>query len=128
MSLRALLPLTLALSLASPLALASEDDHDRPQHFEGKEAETLEQALKNFAEYNKKLRKLLKQDELSAQEMQKVHKLTYTLENALGKMDEEIDGLKENLEAVHLASERADEDTVRGKGEAYLSTAREIKK
>lgn len=126
MSLRVVLPLTLALSLASPLALASDDEHERAEHFEGKQAETLEQALENFAEYNKKLRKLVEKDELSAKEMQKVHKLTYTLENALGKMDEEIDGLKENLEAVHLASERADQDTVRGKGEAYLSTSRKL--
>ena len=128
MFVRTFLPLTLSLILASPLALASEDEHERAEHFEGKPAETLEEALNNFAQYNKKLRTLLKQDELSAKEMQKVHKLTYTLENALGKMDEEIDGLEENLEAVHLASERADEETVRGKGEAYLSTARKIKK
>lgn len=111
----------LALSLTAPVSAS-----ERPEHFEGKPAETLDQALANFSEYHDKLAQVLAQDSLSAEDLQKVHKLTYTLENALEKMRDELDDLADTLEAVHLASESADIETVRESGKAYLDTSRKI--
>ncbi|WP_100638903.1 DUF6746 family protein [Marinobacter salexigens] len=106
--------------LISVPALASDDDH-----FKGVPANTLEQAVANFSEYNNKLEKVLAGD-LTPEAMNEVHQLTYTLENALQKLDDEIDELEDTLEKVHKASERADPDTVRTAGEQYLSNSRKI--
>ena len=103
-------------------AFASDSDH-----FKGHPANTLEQAIANFSEYNSKLEKVLAGD-LTPEAMNEVHLLTYTLENALQKLDDEIDALEDTLEKVHKASERADTDTVRSAGEQYLSNSREIVK
>lgn len=116
---KAWLPLAgLLLALATP-ALADE----RPDHFKGEPAETLEQALSNLSEYNAKLSELLAKDDLTPVDMHEVHQLTYTLENALQRLDREVDSLAETLEEVHLASESADSGTVREQGKAYLQKA-----
>ncbi len=106
----------------APLAWAEE----RPEHFEGKPAETLEQAVANFSEYNAKLAELLAQEKLSPADLHKVHQLTYTLENALARINDEFDGLADTLEAVHLASESADAETVKTQGRLYLDTAGQV--
>lgn len=108
-------------------ALADEgDDHgqddDRAEHFEGEEAANLEEAVANLVAYNDRLEELLKQDELSAEDMNQIHNYSYTLENALQKVQEETQTVAANLEEVHLASERMDEETVRAQGEVYLET------
>ncbi len=111
---------TAVLVLAGPVSgLASE----RPEHYKGEPAETLEQAVANFAEYNDKLAAILAQDKLTPEDLHQVHQLTYTLENALQRMDSELDGLAEALEEVHLASEKADRDRVKTRGGDYLETA-----
>ncbi|WP_309044120.1 DUF6746 family protein [Marinobacter sediminicola] len=94
-------------------------------HFKGQPANTLEQAVANFSEYNNKLEKVLA-GELTPEAMNEVHQLTYTLENALQKLDDEIDALEDTLEKVHKASEHADPDTVRTAGEQYLSNSRKM--
>jgi hypothetical protein len=99
---------------------------DDYEHFEGKPSENLEQAVKNFSEYNNKLEAILGKGELSMQDMGEIHELTYTLENALKRIDEEVDNLEETLESVHVASETGDTDTVQSKGERYLSTSRQL--
>lgn len=104
----------------APLAFSEEVDH-----FEGQSAETLQQAVSNFKEYNQKLDKILGGD-LTPEDMNNVHQLTYTLENALGKINEEFDALAETLETIHLASERADSDAVKTNGEKYLSVSRQV--
>lgn len=106
--------------LLTPFAFA-----DEVEHFKGKPAETLEQAVSNFKEYNQKLEQILK-GELSPEAMNEVHQLTYTLENALGKINEEFDTLAETLESIHLASERADANTVKASGQQYLDVSRQV--
>jgi len=96
---------------------------DRPDHFKGKPAETLEQAVANFSEYNGKLAKILAKDTLSPKELHLVHELTYTLENALEKINAEFVELAKMLETVHMASETADAKTVKHQGLRYLNTA-----
>ncbi|MDO6441854.1 DUF6746 family protein [Marinobacter sp. 2_MG-2023] len=119
--LRNISAITASLLIALP-ALASDTDH-----FKGKAANTLEQAVSNFSEYNQKLEEVLAGD-LSPEAMHEVHQLTYTLENALQKLDDEIDELEETLEKVHKASEHADPDTVRSAGKEYLVNSRKIVK
>jgi len=113
----ALLAITLAttgLLFAAPAAAAE------VEHYEGKEAKTLEQAVANLREYNQRLAALLDKEELTAAELEQVHRLTYTLENALKRINTELGSIAGNLETVHLASERQEPDTVRSKGRAYL--------
>ena len=99
---------------------------DRPGHYEGKPAETLEQAVANFSEYNTRLEAILERGELSSSDLHEVHRITYTLENALHKLEEEVEGLAEVLEEVHLASENADAATVEFRGREYLQMSRRI--
>lgn len=99
-------------------------DHERPDHYQGEPSETLEQAVANFSEYNQKLESLLAQDELSARQLNEVHQLTYTLENALEKIQEELVDLAEVLEEVHVGSETSDESAVLTRGAVYLERAR----
>ncbi|MFA5632348.1 MAG: DUF6746 family protein [Porticoccaceae bacterium] len=99
---------------------------DRPDHFHGKSADTLEAAVANFSEYNEKLAALLAKDDLEPVDMAQVHELTYTLENALEKISEELDELADTLEEVHVASEKLDAEVVKTQGQKYLETARKI--
>ena len=96
-------------------------------HFEAKPAETLTQAVANFAEYNDKLRAIL-DGKVTDSDMADVHQLTYTLENALKKINEEMSTLAVTLEEVHQASEKLDRDAVLKHGRAYLSVADEVVK
>ncbi len=114
-----------ALTATTP-ALA--DDDDRYQHFKGQPAKTLDQALFNLANFNAKLAELMKDGELTPEDMATVHQLSYTLENALQKLDEEVDTLQDVLEEVHLASESMDYDTVKEQAKVYLETSAKIVK
>ncbi|WP_341939521.1 DUF6746 family protein [Marinimicrobium sp. C2-29] len=111
---RSLLVSAFSLLVAAP-ALAD----DRVDHFEGKPAETLEQAVRHLSEYSKQLESLVEGD-LSNADMGEIHQITYTLENALAKLDTDLNELAETLEEVHIASETADKETVKQSGKTYL--------
>lgn len=121
MKLMTTLALVGALAFAAP-ALADE----RPDHFEGKLAPTLEAALANLAEYNPRLAALVEKDTLAPEDLHRVHELTYTLENALETLASEHARLAEVLEEVHLASETNDPETVKRSGRAYLEHSRRL--
>ncbi|SFR65950.1 hypothetical protein SAMN05216203_2290 [Marinobacter daqiaonensis] len=104
----------------SGLSLATE-----VEHYEGKSANSLPEAVTNFSEYNEKLEKVL-QGELTPEDLNEIHQLTYTLENAIARMEEELEHLAETLEEVHLASESANTGTVSEQGSAYLEKARQL--
>ncbi|MGM0564128.1 MAG: DUF6746 family protein [Pseudomonadota bacterium] len=106
----------LALSALSFSLLASE----RPDHFSGKKAETLEEAVEHLDEYGDRLEDLLEKEDLSASEMADIHQLTYTLENALQTVKKSLEGTAATLEEVHLASETMDKDTVKNSGQQFL--------
>lgn len=114
--------LTCVALVFTTLAIASDE---QVQHFEGKPAKTLKQAVSNFSEYNNKLEQVLS-GELTPEAMHEVHQLTYTLENAMGKLDRELEDMAERLETVHKASEQADPDTVKAQGAVYLEKSRTI--
>ena len=114
-----------ALPLLVILSWSSLAD-DRVDHYRGKPADTLEQAVVNFTEGNRELRELLA-GEVTVGDLARIHELSYTLENALGKIDEEIKVLAILLEEVHLASETAKAESVRGNGRAYFEIADVLK-
>ena len=114
--------LALAALLTLPLPVLASDD-DRPDHFKGGPSADLDQALANLKVYNGKLAALVALEKLSPQQMHEVHMLTYTLENALERLENEVEAMAEDLEAVHIASEHSDPATVRSKGAAYLNAA-----
>ena len=96
------------------------------EHYSGKEAKTLEQAVTNLREYNRKLGALVAKNDLAAGELEQVHRLTYTLENALERIRSELAGMAGDLETVHQASERREADTVRKHGKAFLDQSRTL--
>ncbi len=111
--------LALGLALFSNGALADETI----QHYEAKPSDTLEEAVRNFSEYNKRLAGILSQDKLTQSDMEQVHQLTYTLEVALAKINEDMTGIVDTLEEVHLSSEEYNEAKLRGVAEVYLEVA-----
>ena len=118
--------LSLGLLAAGP-ALANGDDHDHDhdhgdgqvQHYKAKPAPNLEAAVKNLREYNQKLEEHLNQ-EMTVENMEKIHQLSYTLENALKRMDKDLNSIASVLEGMHLASEARNEKKVQGNAETYL--------
>jgi len=118
---RTLISILACAGLATtPLVVGGEVDH-----FQGKPSESLQQAVSNFSEYNSKLEQVLS-GELTPEAMNEVHQLTYTLENALGKINAEFDSLAETLETIHVASEHADPEAVQTSGKTFLSISREV--
>lgn len=116
--------ITIILTFAVGFSAARADE--RVDHFEGEPAETLEQAVANFSEYNARLADLMAQDELSAADLAMIHELTYTLENALGKINTELTDLSDTLEALHLATEALDARAARAHGREYLGAAAQV--
>lgn len=98
----------------------------RPDHFEGEQAASLEEALSRLSVYNARLDAILAKDELGPEDTAEIHELTYTLENALGRIDSELKAMAESLEAVHVASERYEVDTVRAQGRRYLDASSKL--
>jgi len=111
----------IALGIAAWTGGALADE--KVQHYEAKPSETLEDAVKNFSEYNKKLAEVLSREKLSDNDMEEVHQLTYTLEVALAKINEEMSGIVDTLEEVHLSSEERNEAKLRGVSQVYLEIA-----
>lgn len=119
--------LTIAATfLLALMATGNATASDRVDHFKGLPADTLEEAVRNFSEYNERLAAIVAQEELSAADMATVHELTYTLENALERINQEFAALADSLEEVHVASETDDREDTQAKGQAYLETARTV--
>lgn len=116
----------LLTALCSGLMATTAVADDRPEHFKGEPAPDLKTAVANFSSYNQQLADLLAQDELGPQDLAKVHELSYTLENALEKINEETDSMAVTLEEVHLGSETNDPERVRENGATYLEAAQTL--
>ncbi|RFA29308.1 hypothetical protein CAI21_09530 [Alkalilimnicola ehrlichii] len=99
---------------------------ERVDHFQGLPAESLEQAVANFSEYNVRLAAILENDTLTAEDMHRIHELTYTLENALEKINADLTALADTLEELHVASETAQYEAAQQFGAAYLEKARKV--
>ena len=94
---------------------------EKYNHFPSLEAPTSTVALCNLATFNEKLAAITNKDKLTTEDMVKVHELTYTLENAVIRLQAELQTIAADLEEVHLASERLDTTTIKQSGSAYLT-------
>lgn len=113
---------------ALSFGVATMAEAETVEHFKGESADSLEEAVTHFKRYNHRLKSLLKKDFMSADDVTKVHELTYTLENALAKINEELNKLTVTLEEVHLASEKYDAEAVHTHGDAYMEIIKTISK
>lgn len=92
-------------------------------HYDYEDSETLEQAVENFVIYNRKLAEVMARSPLTGDDMEEVHELTYTLEVALARINEELGALPVVLERVHIASEGDNPHALTGVAEVYLESA-----
>jgi len=120
------LALAAGLMAAGPAQAGSEsgDDHgndhdERVEHYAGKEVESKQAAVKILRTYNARLEKRIG-GELTPETMNAIHKMSYTMENALAKLDGDLDGAAQSLERMHLSSERMETDAVKRHAQAYL--------
>ncbi len=119
-------PALYCLAAATVLLSSTAVSAAEVEHYSGKEAKTLEEAVANLDAYNDRLAKLLQQENLSGEELAQVHKLSYTLENALKRIRTELGTMAGDLETMHLASERGESDTTRERGRAFLEQVRTL--
>lgn len=115
--------ITIAALVAAPVM--AEQSERQYQHFKPEPSNNLHQAIMNLTEYNAKLEQIIDGD-LSAQDMAKVHELTYTLEVALARLSKELDVAANSLEQVHLGSEQMNKQRVKGFGKNYLNTLNQV--
>jgi septal ring factor EnvC (AmiA/AmiB activator) len=113
----ALFTSALGLFALSPLAQA---DHDMG-HFPALQADTIQTALCNMQSYQKNLAEITAKEELTTLDMVKVHELTYTLENALQRLQKDLVKVAADLEEVHQASEKLEADKIQSFGKKYLA-------
>jgi predicted RNase H-like HicB family nuclease len=99
---------------------------DDYEHSKGLPAETLEQALQNYDVYNQKLSDMLAQ-KLTPEAMHEIHMLSYTLENALERIEQVLEQHQEDLETIHKASEHMNADKVTEYGQKYLETSNALR-
>ena len=91
---------TMLFSLAG-LAQASE----RLDHFKGEQPKSMIEAYSILQTYNEKLEAIIAQETLSASDLNDIHQITYSLENALQYIDANLRSTAEQLEVVHKLSE-----------------------
>lgn len=97
------------------------------KHAKGLPAETLAEAIKNYDQYNTKLADLLEQ-QLTPETMHEIHMLSYTLENALERIDVELTQHRDDLERIHKASEHMNADELIAYGNKYFATSSTLRK
>ncbi len=117
----ALLSTTLLLILAGAVSA-----DQRPRHYEGKAAQSVDVAFENLAETNGRIAEMMADGEMEPEEMAELHKLTYTAENSLAKISEKLEALKEMLEVIHQSSEGLDGATVLEQTPGYLTSSQEL--
>lgn len=105
---------------------AAQASGDQPEHFEGERSDTTAEAPDNLREHNAKLVAIVAQEDLSASDMTDIHRLSYTQENALARIEDEVETLAEVREEVHVASEEMDRATMRQRTPDYLSASERL--
>lgn len=110
--------LALSLCLLSPIMA-----EERAPHHDGKPAPTLTVALDNLKKANAELAEILQKKKLSGGDLNQVHILSYTIENALERIGIEQKRLAELMEEVHVASEQSEPEKVKSSGAAFLKAA-----
>lgn len=103
----------------APLAHAAEPTPSRVAHHQALQSETVEEAVANLRDSNRKLAALLAGD-VTDHDMQDIHSLAYTLEDTLQRLIDELRLLHDTVADMHWATEGMKRDAVIDYGEAYL--------
>lgn len=109
-----------------PAAALDATSDNRLEHYQALPAETLEQAVTNLRSHNDHLQRIVDQAQLSDEDLVKVHELTYTLELALERLQDELSRTADVLEEVHLGSETMDSNRVRDNAARYLEVMQQV--
>lgn len=112
----------LIVSIATVLLSQTAYCEEKYSHFPAIESTDLQTAICNIQTYNQKLNAILRKPELTAQDMVKVHELTYTLENAVNFLKASLEQTSVDLEKVHKASEVLDASIIKNAGKAYMDS------
>ena len=107
----------LGFAITSISTVASEDGN----HFPSLDAPNTTVAVCNLNNYNEKLKTILAKSELSDLDMLKVHELTYTLENAVIRLQKDLENIAVDLEKAHKGSEALKQDVIKQSGTDYLN-------
>ncbi|WP_054113563.1 DUF6746 family protein [Marinagarivorans algicola] len=109
-------------------AALSQAEETMPEydHFQGKEVANLKEAVMLFSQLNAKIAVILNKGEPTYEDMHKIHEMTYTLENALAKINTEMAALAPQLEKLHKASEHGKIKESLYEGQKYLGIATHI--
>ncbi|HRQ56185.1 MAG TPA: hypothetical protein PLN31_02110 [Azoarcus taiwanensis] len=105
--------------------LAADNAGSRVAHYQALHSETIEEAVANLRDSNRKLAALLAGD-VTDHDMQDIHSLAYTLEDTLQRLIDELGLLHDTVADMHWATEGLKRDAVIDYGEAYLDGVRKI--
>ena len=108
----------IAVLASSSLISAHASDDDA--HFKAIVSTDIASALCNLKTYNAELQQVTREKDVDTMGMLKVHELTYTLENALQKIQAELTTIAADLEEVHQSSESHDQTKVKTYTEKYM--------
>lgn len=89
-------------------------------HFKALEPASTAEAFCFLAKYNAELAAITSKEKMSPEDMVKVHELTYTIENAVGKLKDSLTIAAEDLEKTHKASEILKHDVIKESAQMYL--------
>ncbi|WP_444678643.1 DUF6746 family protein [Halomonas sp. E19] len=121
-----LLATCLAALLTLGIAHAEEEPRDddrlieQLEEAEGQSIDTLKQAVDALELRNDLLDVLLRKQELTNEDMAIIQQLTETIENALAKIDEELDVMRDHVQEVNAGAEGQEQERVRENGREYL--------
>lgn len=87
---------------------------------EGQPIETLKQAVDALALNNDLLEVLLDKPEMTESDLAIIQRLTETIENALHKVDEELDIMIEQVLEVRAGADGQEHERIRDSGQDYL--------
>ena len=87
---------------------------------EGQPIETLKQAVDALALNNDLLEVLLDKSEMTESDLAIIQRLTETIENALRKIDEEVDIMLEQVLEVRAGVDGQEHERIRDSGQNYL--------
>jgi hypothetical protein len=121
-NIKAITSMALLISLISLKSAASEVNH-----FKGMPSPDLQSALCNLQKFDTQLKSITSKP-LTANDMAEIHQLTYTLEVALQKVQQELTVAAEELEKVHKGSETMAKEKVKKSAIEYLARTAKLTK
>ena len=102
------------------------DEHQRVRHFSGEKPATTREARVLLSDYNAKLASILAKNELASKDLGEIHMLTYTLENAIMHLRQDLKALANTLEELHKLSEHNKPEQAKQQAEVYLQAAQQF--